>query len=58
MGICFPFKKIKKIQRIRIHCILITTNLILFTYFIEFKSHNVTEEACLAANSRNSSYIF
>lgn len=51
------FLKNKK-QQIRVCCIFITTNLILFTYFIEFNNHKVTEEACLAANSRNSSYIF
>lgn len=58
IGPTFLSLKNKKIQQAQICCIYISTNLILFTYFIEFKSHNVTEEACLAANSRNSSYIF
>ena len=56
-GPTFFFLKNKN-QQIRVCCIFITTNLILFTYFIEFNNHRVTEEACLAANSRNSSYIF
>lgn len=58
IGLTFLSLKIKKMQQTQIYCISITTNLLLFTYFIKFNSHSVTEEACFAANSRNSSYIF